>query len=63
MLNVTKCIGVKSFVEALINMVCELKITLGSKENCVKIPWCSDTRLKVISEKQGNAAYEIHVVP
>ena len=24
---------VKSFVEALINMVCELKITAGSKEN------------------------------
>ena len=39
MLKVTKCIGVKSFVEALINMVCELKITSGSKENCVKIPW------------------------
>ena len=31
MLKVTKCIGVKSFVEALINMVCELKITPGSR--------------------------------
>ena len=31
MLKVTKCIGVKSFVEALINMVCELKITSGCK--------------------------------
>ena len=29
---------VNSFVEALINMVCELKITSGSKENCVTIP-------------------------
>ena len=40
MLKVTKCIGVKSFVEALINMVYELKITSGSKKkNSVKIPW------------------------
>ena len=60
MLKVTKCIGVKFFVEALINMVCELKITSGSKENCVKIPWSSDTQLIVISEKQGNGAVEIH---
>ena len=30
--NVTKCIRVKSFVEALTNMVCELKITAGSKK-------------------------------
>ena len=37
MLKVTKCIGVKSFVEALINMVCELKITSGcKKKKCVK---------------------------
>ena len=33
MQKVTKCIGVKSFVEALINMVCELKITSGCKKN------------------------------
>ena len=32
MLKVTKCIGVKSFVEAL-NMACELKITSGCKKN------------------------------
>ena len=32
MLKVTKCIGVKSFVEALINMVCELKITSECKK-------------------------------
>ena len=40
-----KCIRVKFFVEALINMVCELKITSGSKENCVKIPRWSDILL------------------
>ena len=40
MLKVTKCLGVKSFVEALINMVCELKITSGcKKKKCVKISW------------------------
>ena len=38
MLKITKCIRVKYFVEALINMVCDLKITSGSKINCVKIP-------------------------
>ena len=41
-LKVTKCIGVKPFVEALINMICELKITSGFKNNCVKIPWWSE---------------------
>ena len=39
MLKVTKCLGVNSFVGALINMVYEPKITSGSKKNCVKIPW------------------------
>ena len=37
MLKVTKCIRVNSFVEALIKMVCEIKITLGTKKNCVQI--------------------------
>ena len=32
MLKVTKCIPVNSFVEALMNMVCELKITSGQKK-------------------------------
>ena len=32
MLKVTKCARVNSFVGALINMVCELKFTLGSKK-------------------------------
>ena len=38
-LTVTKCVRVNSFVGALINMVCELQITSGSKKNCVKILW------------------------
>ena len=46
LLKVAKCIGVKSFVEALIKMVlCELKITTGSLKNCVKISWRSDILL------------------
>ena len=36
MIKVPKCVWVNSFVGALINMVCELKITSGSKKNCVK---------------------------
>ena len=36
MLKVTKCIGVKSFVDALKNMVWELKITSGSKKKLCK---------------------------
>ena len=28
-----------SFLEALANMVCEIKITSGSKKDCVKISW------------------------
>ena len=37
MLKVTKCVRVNSYVGALMNMVCELKITSWSKKNCVKI--------------------------
>ena len=36
MLKVAKCIRVNSFVGALINMVCELKITSGSKKKLCK---------------------------
>ena len=36
MLKVTKCLRVNSFVGALINMVCELKITSGSKKKLCK---------------------------
>ena len=46
MIKVTKCVRVSSFVGALINMVCELKINSGSKKNCVKISWWSDIALK-----------------
>ena len=34
MLKVTKCVRVNSFVGALINMLCELKITSGFKKMC-----------------------------
>ena len=53
----------KSFVIALINMVCELKITAGSTKNCAKVPWWSDISLNSYwpkTQKQGYAAYEIH---
>ena len=46
MLKVTKFERVNSFVWALINMVCELKITSVYKKNCVKISWWSDIALK-----------------
>ena len=45
-LKVTKCVRVNSFVGALINMACELKITLGFKKNYVKISWWSDSEFK-----------------
>ena len=38
-LGITLFTRVNFFVEALINMVCELKITAGSLKNSVKIPW------------------------
>ena len=46
MLKITKCVRVNSFVGALINMVCELKITSGFGKNCVKISWWSDVALE-----------------
>ena len=46
MLKVTKCVRVNSFVGALINMVCELKITSGSKKKCAEISWWSEIALK-----------------
>ena len=46
MLKVTKCLRVDSFVGALINMVSEPKITSGSKNNCVKVSWWSDSEFK-----------------
>ena len=46
MLKVTKCVRVNSFVGALTNMVCELRITSECKENCEKISWWSDIALR-----------------
>ena len=43
-------------MEALINMICDLKITSGSKKNCVQIHGDPTLRWKVISEKQCYAA-------
>ena len=62
MLKVTKCIGVKSFVEALINMVCELKITSGRKKKMCKNFMVIRYSIKelAISEKHGYAADEMH---
>ena len=51
---------VNSFMEALINMICELKITSGSKKNCVKIPWWSDIPLKSYQRKTVLRGHEIH---
>ena len=55
--KVTKCVGVNSFVGALINMVFEPKITSGFK----KIHGDPTLRLKVISEKQCYASMK-HIV-
>ena len=60
MLKVTKCARVNSFVGALINMICELKITSGSKKNCVKISWWSDIALKSYYRKTVLRGHEIH---
>ena len=46
MLKVTKCLRVNSFVGAFISMVCESKITSGSKKIFVKISWWSDSEFK-----------------
>ena len=47
-------------MKALINMTCELKITSGSKKNCVKIPWWSDIPLKSYQRKTVLRGLEIH---
>ena len=41
-------------------MICELKITSGSKKNCVKIPWLSDIPLKSYQRKTVLLGHEIH---
>ena len=45
-LKVTKCVRVNSFVEALINMLCELKKYFRVYKKLCKIPWGSDIALK-----------------
>ena len=45
---------------ALINIVCELKITSGSKKNCVKISWWSDSEFKSYKRKTVLRGHEIH---
>ena len=47
-------------MEALINMVCELKNTSGSKKNCVKFLWWSDIPLKSYQRKTVLRGHEIH---
>ena len=47
-------------MEASINMICELKITSGSKKNCVKIPWWSDIPLKSYQRETVLRGHEIH---
>ena len=51
---------VNSFVEALINMVCDLKITSVSEKNCIKISWWSDIPLKRYQRKTVLRGHEIH---
>ena len=46
MLELTICVWVNSFVETLINMLWELKITSGSKKNDAKITAWSDIPLE-----------------
>ena len=62
MLKVTKFLRVNSFVEALISMVCEPKITSGSKKIVLKFHGDPTLSLKVISEKQCYAAMKYIVV-
>ena len=47
-------------MEALINMICDLKITSGSEKNCVKISWWSDIPLKSYQRKTVLRGHEIH---
>ena len=60
MLKVTKCLRVNSFVGAFISMVCESKITSGSKKNCVKISWRPDVALESYLRKTVLRGHEIH---
>ena len=58
MIKVTKCVGVNSFVEALIIMVCELKLLQGLKKsvNSAVIRHC----VKELLAKTVLRGHEIH---
>ena len=56
MLKVTKCVRVNSFVGALINMVCELKILHNLKKIVQKFHGDPTFHKRVINEKQCYAA-------
>ena len=60
MLKVTKCVRVNSYVGALMNMECELKITSWSKKNCVKISLWSEIAPKSYKRKTVLRGHEIH---
>ena len=46
--------------KALINMICDLKITSRSEKSCVKISCCSDIPLKSYQRKTVLRGHEIH---
>ena len=60
MLKVTKCVRVNSFVEALINMVCELKITSGAKKKMCKNFMVIRRCVKELLAKTVLRGHEIH---
>ena len=64
MLKVTKCIRLNSFVEALMNMVCELKITSGFKKKLCKNFMVIRHSVKQLfaKKKQCYAADEIYII-
>ena len=47
-------------MEALINMICDLKFTSWSEKNSVKISWWSDIPLKSYQRKTVLRGHEIH---
>ena len=58
--NVTKSIGVNSFVKSLKNVVYELNITQGCKKNMLKSNGGPTQRYKVIIKKPTYAGDEMH---
>ena len=60
MLKVTKCARVNSFVGALINMVCELKITSWSKKMRKNRMLILHSIKKLLKRKTVLRGHEIH---